>query len=147
MRRLMHLSLAVFCALLATVPAAMAAGAASVQALLISASKGKGASDPRLADYEATLKRTLPFDTFKLMGQGSAAVSGGNSNAAIGLPGGHRLQVSGGDRAGNGIKVRVEWTSGGREVMNTSLVLQPGIPAVLGRGGDGEVPVVLLIAR
>lgn len=146
MRRLIHLSLAVFCALLATAPAALAADA-SVQALLISASKGKGASDPRLADYEATLKRTLPFDTFKLAGQGSASVSGGESSAAISLPGGHRLQLHGGDRAGNGIKVRVAWTSGGREVMNTSLVLQPGIPAVLGRGGDGEVPVVLLIAR
>lgn len=147
MRRLIHLTLALFLGVLAAAPAALAADSASVQALLVFASKGKGASDARLAEYEATLKRTLPFDTFKLAGQGSASVSGPNSTARISLGSGHQLQLSGGDRAGKGIKVRVEWTSGGRELMNTSLVLQPGIPAVLGRGGDGEVPVVLLIAK
>jgi hypothetical protein len=147
MRRLIHLTLTLVLGLFLSASIARAADGASVQALLISASKGKGASDPRLAEFEATLKRTLPFDTFKLTAQGSASVSGSNSSASIALAGGHRLQLTGGERSGNGIKVRVEWTSGGREVMNTALVLQPGIPAVLGRGGDGEVPVVLLIAR
>ena len=147
MRRLIHLTLALVLGVFATAPVALAADGASVQALMITASKGKGGSDPRLAEYEATLKRTLPFDTFKLTGQGSASVSGNNSTATISLPGGHRLKLTGGDRAGDGIKVRIEWTSGGKELMNTALVLQAGIPAVLGRGGDGEVPVVLLIAR
>lgn len=146
MRRLIQITLALLLGLIATSPFALAADGVSVQALLISASKGKGGSDPRLAEYEATLKRTLPFDTFKLTGQGSASLPG-NGSATISLSGGHRLQLTGGGRAGSGIKVRVEWTGGGREIMNTSLVLQPGIPAVLGRGGDGEVPVVLLIAR
>ena len=147
MRRLIHLTLALVLGLAALSSAARAADGASIQALLIIASKGKGASDPRLAEYEATLKRTLRFDTFKLAGQGSASVAGNNSSATITLGGGHRLQLRGGDRAGSGIRVRVEWTNGGREMMNTSLTLQPGIPAVLGSGGDGEVPVVLVIAR
>jgi hypothetical protein len=147
MRRLIHLILALVLAVVLTARAARAAEGASVQALLIIAAKGKGGSDPRLAEYEATLKRTLRFDTFKLAGQGSAAVSGGNSNASINLGGGHRVQIGGGDRAGAGIRVRVTWTNGSREMMNTSLTLQPGIPAVLGSGGDGEVPVVLVIAR
>lgn len=145
MRRLIQLTLALLLGALVTAPLARAADGASIRALLISASKGNGASDPRLAEYVPTLKRTLAFDTFKLVGQGSATV--GNSAAAIALSGGHRLQLSGGERSGDGIKVRVEWTSGGREVISTSLTLQPGVPAVLGRGGEGEVPVVLLIAR
>ncbi|MES2692145.1 MAG: hypothetical protein V4773_01645 [Verrucomicrobiota bacterium] len=144
MRRLIHLTFALFLGLAVLSPAVRAAEGVAVQALLITASNGKGGSDPRLAEYEANLKRSLRFDTFKLVGQGSANVAG---NATIGLPGGHRLQLSGGERAGNGLKVRVEWTQGGRELMNTQLTLQPGIPAILGRGGEGEAPVVLLIAR
>ena len=146
MRRLIPFTLALCLGLIATGLAAPAQNA-SIHALLIIAAKGKGNSDPRLAEYEATLRRTLRFDTFKLAGQGSASVSGANSRASISLGSGHKLQLSGGDRAGGGIRVRVEWTHGGREVMNTALTLQPGIPAVLGSGGDGEVPVVLVIAR
>jgi hypothetical protein len=130
----------------AIAPSALAADSASVQALLITASKGGGGSDPALAPYEATLKRTLPFDTFRLAGQGSASVSG-NGRATISLPGGHRVELSGGDRGGGGIKVNVEWKKGGEVVMATALTLRPGVPAVLGRGGDGDVPVVLLVAR
>lgn len=145
MRRLIHLMLALWLGVVATSAAALAADGASVQALLISASKGKGGSDPRLAEYESTLKRTLPFDTFKLVSQGSAAVAGGGKGT-ISL-GGHRLELSGGERTGGGIKVRVEWTQGGRTLMNTEFTLQPGVPVVMGRGGEGEVPVMLLIAK
>lgn len=145
MRRLIHLTLALLLGL-GALSSALAAEGTSVRALLINASKGKGASDPQLAEYVPTLKRTLPFDTFHLAGQGTASVSGQGSGS-IGLPGGHRVQLSGGGRDGGGIKVRVEWTRGGETMMNTTLVLQPGIPAVLGRAGDGEVPVVLLVAR
>lgn len=145
MRRLIHLTLALVLGLAFT-SAAHAADGASVRALLISASKGKGASDPQLAEYVGTLKSTLPFDTFKLSGQGSASVSG-QGTATISLPGGHRVQLSEGSRSGDAIKVKVEWTQGNRQIMSTALTLQSGVPAVLGRGGEGEVPVVLLIAR
>lgn len=146
MRRLIHLTLALALAALAFPGAAVAADTTSVRALLINASKGGGGSDPRLAPYEATLKRTLPFDTFKLAGQGSANLAGGG-DAAISLGGGHRIELAAGEKSGRGIRVRVEWTHNGRTVMATSLTLQPGVPAVLGRGGEGEVPVVLVIAK
>ncbi len=147
MRRLTYLMLALLLfGVLAMSPGAFAADRASVHALLISASKGKGGSDPRLASYEATLKRTLPFDTFKLVSEGSASVSG-SGKSALSLSGGHRLELSGGERAGGGIKVRVEWTQGGRTLMNTEFTLKAGVPVVMGRGGEGEVPVVLLIAK
>lgn len=125
-----------------------AADSASVQALLISASNAKGGSDPKLASYEATLRRNLPFNTFKLTGEGSASVaSGGKSSLALGR--GHQLELQHERGKGGGIHLKVQWTSGNKTVINTSLTLQPGVPAVLGRRGDddGEVPVVLLIAR
>lgn len=146
MRRLIQPMLAVLLGVFVLPSATYAADSVSVHAILITASKGKGGSDPRLADYEATLRRTLPFDSFKFAGEGSASVSGGG-RATVSLGGGHRLELSSGDRAGSGVKVRVQWTNGGREVLSTSLTLQPGVPAVLGRGGEGEVPVILLIAK
>lgn len=147
MRRMILVTLVAVFLAAAAGGTARAAGSVGVQALLVLASKGPGGSDPRLAEYEATLKRTLRFDTFKLAGQGTAALGGGKDGATVALGGGHRLQLSGGERSGGGIKVRVTWTNGSREMMNTSLTLRPGIPAVLGSGGDGEVPVVLVIAR
>ncbi len=129
-------------------PAATAADGASVNALLITASNQKGGSDRRLAAYEATLRRNLPFDTFRLAGEGSARVGAGG-RASISLGRGHQLALQSEAGRGAGIRLKVDWTSGGKTLMSTSLTLQPGVPAVLGRrgGDDGEVPVVLLIAR
>ena len=119
----------------------------SVHALLITASNRKGGSDPKLADYESTLRRNLPFDTFRLTGEGSTAIAGGG-RATISLGRGHRLELES-EKGGGGIRLKVQWMNGNKSVMSTSLTLRPGVPAVLGRrGGDeGEVPVVLLIAR
>lgn len=129
-------------------PRGAAADGASVQALLISASNQKGASDPRLSDYESTLRRNLPFDTFRLSGQGTATVTAGG-RAGIALARGHRLELTSEPGGGPGIHLKVQWLNGNATVMSTSLTLKPGIPAVLGRrgGDDSEVPVVLLIAR
>ena len=124
-----------------------AADSTSVHALLISASNQKGGSDPKLAGYESTLRRNLPFDTFRLTGEGSTSIaSGGSSSLALGR--GHRLELQS-EKGGGGIRLKVQWMNGNKVVMNTTLTLQPGVPAVLGRrGGDeGEVPVVLVIAK
>jgi hypothetical protein len=125
-----------------------AADGASVHALLISASNQKGGSDPKLATHESTLRRNLPFDTFRLTGEGSASVAAGG-RASLSLGRGHRLELQSEKGGGPGIRLKVEWLNGDKTVMSTSLTLQPGVPAVLGRrGGDeGEVPVVLVIAK
>lgn len=126
---------------------AVAADGASVDAILIIASTQKGNSDPRLAKYEATLRGNLPFESFRFAGEGAATVSaGGRSTLTLGR--GHRLELEGEKSSGRGIRVKVRWLDGGRELMETLLVLQPGVPALLGRrGGEAEVPVVLVIAR
>jgi hypothetical protein len=138
-------SLALLCAFLPA--SARSADGTSVHALLISASNAKGGSDPKLAAYESTLRRNLPLTTFRLVGEGNAAVpSGGKSTVALGR--GHRLELQN-EKGGGGIRLKVQWTNGAKTLINTSLILQPGVPAVLGRRGDddGEVPVILLIAR
>ena len=125
-----------------------AADSTSVHALLISASNQKGRVDPKLAEYESTLRRNLPFDTFSLTGEGSIAIAaGGSSSIALGR--GHRLELQSEKGGDSGIRMKVQWMNGGKVVMNTTLTLQPGVPAVLGRrGGDEkEVPVVLVIAK
>lgn len=129
-------------------PCLQAAGGASVQALLITASNQKGRSDPRLANYEATLRRNLPFDTYRLAGEATTAIPA-DGRGTVSLGQGHRLELQSEKGGGPGIRLKVQWMNGNRTVLTTSLTLQPGVPAVLGRrgGDDGEVPVVLLIAR
>jgi len=128
--------------------AAHAAAGASVHALLISASNRKGAPDPKLAEYETTLRRNLPLNTFRLTGEGSVTIAvGGQASLTLGQ--GHRLELQSEKGGGPGIRLKVQWMHGDKGVMNTALTLQPGVPAVLGRrgGDDGEVPVVLLVAK
>jgi hypothetical protein len=145
--RIIHPTLAAIVMFCALGLRCIAADETAVQALLISASNQKGGSDPKLAAYENTLRRNLPFDTFRLIGEGTASVSAGK-RSALSLGRGHRLELQRESGGGSGIRIAVEWKNGDKVVMSTSLTLQPGVPAVLGRRGDeGEVPVVLVIAR
>ncbi len=145
--RLIQHTLALVLTIIALTPDVRAADGGSVRALLIGASNQKGGSDPKLAEYEATLRRNLPFDTFRLTGEGATTIASGG-RASISLGQGHRLELES-EKGANGIHLKVQWMNGSKSVMSTSLTLKPGVPAVLGRrGGDeGEVPVVLLIAR
>ena len=146
--RIIQTGFIIFLAALVAPPSARAAGSSSVHALLISASNQKGAADPRLAPYEATLRRNLPFESFRYVDEGSAAVAG-SAPATLSLGRSHRLELAGERSSGRGIRVSVKWFDGSRELLSTTLVLQPGVPAVLGRrgGNEAEVPVVILTAR
>jgi len=125
-----------------------AADNVEVSALLVSASKQPGPSDPRLKPYESTLRRILRFESFKLLGQGRTSINPpGKGDVSLGA--GHSLLVEA--EAGNGGEhVRVAWRQGGRTLMRTGLVLRPGVPAVLGgpgTGQGGDVYAVIVIAR
>lgn len=142
--------LALSCALLFVLaPFVRAAGENSVHALLIAASNEKGETDRRLAQYEPTLKRILRFESFRLVGEGSADVPASGSGS-ISLGRGHRLELEGENSGGRGVRVKIRWIADGRQVMDTGLSLRPGVPAVLGgpeTGRSGEVYAVLLIGR
>ncbi|MGH7945808.1 MAG: hypothetical protein ACREH8_06590 [Opitutaceae bacterium] len=127
---------------------ARAADGASVHAILIIASEEKAPADRRLAPYEATLQRNLPESSFRFVADGSVAISGHKSRASISLDG-HRIELEGGSKDGDGILVKVRWRKGKNVVMNNAFTFQPGVPIVLGQrpGGNGDVPIVILVAK
>ena len=122
---------------------------AGIQAILISASNERGETDRRLAPYESTLRRILRFEGFRFLGEDSTVLAvGGRDSLSIGD--GQRLDLETDRVEGRAIHVRVRWTAGGRTLMNTGLVLNAGVPAVLGgpsTGNRGEVYAVILVGR
>jgi len=127
---------------------ARAAESTSIHALLIMASNKKAPGDPKVAPYEAELQRNFPESSFRLVGEGSASVSG-TTPAKIDLSQGNRLEFASEKRESDGIHLKVRWTTGNKNDINGSFVLQPGIPLVLLRrpADDGEVPIILVIAK
>ena len=126
-----------------------AADQASVHVILITASKEKAPADQRLAPYEATLQRNLPESSFRFAAENKASLAGKNSRASITLAGGHRVELEGGAKDADGISIKVRWLHGKAVVMTNAFTFQPGVPIVLGQRSkdDGEVPIVILIAR
>ncbi|MDP1579349.1 MAG: hypothetical protein Q8M02_03665 [Candidatus Didemnitutus sp.] len=142
--RSLLLSLCAFGALCAALPAARAA---NLHAVLITASNESGPTDPRLANYEVTLRRVLRFKSYTYQGSDSTRTEKQRSSELI-IGQGHELQVETGD---DPLSLRIRWSSGSRTLMNTGLTLRAGVPAVLGgpRTGkaEGEVYAVILVAR
>ncbi len=153
--RIIPLTLALVLAAVALSPAAPAAPApksaksaksVTVHAILITASNKKGGIDRKLAPYEAGLLDNLKFDTFRYVTEGTASLPNGG-RATITFAGNHRLELE--DDPGEGLSLKVFWMNGSEVVLRTTLTLNPGVPAVLSRRSakDGDVPVILLIAR
>lgn len=136
--RIIHLALAAL--LLAIAPAASyAAGAStSVRAIAFIASNDRGGTDSRLAPYESVLRGNLPFQSFRYVGESSAAVSPGGT-ASLSLPNGTRVQLQG--DAGGTVRVH----RGGAVI-----TVAPGRPAVFMAGpptGKGEASGVIVMTQ
>jgi hypothetical protein len=131
-------------ALLAALPAALTAagGPTSVHAIMIVASNEKGGTDPKLAPYEANLKRILRFESYRAVAEGSASVAPGG-DATVSLTRGHRIELK-----SEGGAVRATWFDGNRKVI--ALTLPPGKPSILGGppwGDKGEVCAVIIVPQ
>lgn len=129
--------------------AARTADSANIRGILISASNESGETDRRLAPYEPTLRRILRFESYRFLGDDSASLEV-PAKGSLSIGDGHELEVSTEKSDGKSIHVKVRWSAGGRTLMNTGLVLRPGIPAVLGgpsTGNKGEVFAVILVGR
>lgn len=128
---------------------AAAAERASITGILISASNEPGASDGRLAAYESTLKRILRFESFRHLGDDRKSLAPSES-ALLALGYEHQVEVTSENSDGKVVHLRIRWQQGGRTLMNTTLLLRPGVPAVLGgpsTGKKGEVFAVILVGR
>lgn len=129
--------------------AARADERASLQGILLSASNEPGQTDRRLAPYEPTLRRILRFESYRFLGEGGTSLDI-PASGSLSVGDGHELEVTTERSDGKSVHVKVRWTAGGRTLMNTGLVLRPGVPAVLGgpsTGNKGEVYAVILIGR
>lgn len=138
-------------ALMLTVTACCALRAAertSLRAILVAASNEKGASDRRLAAYEPTLRSILRFESYRFLGEGSAALAV-PAEGTLSLGQGHRLEIETEASEKGAIRLRVAWYDGGQILMRTVISQRPGVPSVLGgpRRGDGEVYAVIVIGR
>ena len=147
--RIIHLTLAL--AVLAGIvqpKITYAADGASIHAILITASNAKTPPDARLAPYETALQRNLPESSFRYVGEGSASLAG-NGRAIITLGQGHRVELERDSGAGDRVRMKLQWMNGSAAVMSTTVALPRGVPVVLGRrpSGDGDVPIVLVMAR
>ncbi|AOS45770.1 hypothetical protein Verru16b_02858 [Lacunisphaera limnophila] len=121
----------------------------SLQGILLTASNAAGQTDRRLAPYEPTLRRILRFESYQYVGADNASVDV-PATGSLALGDGHELEVTTERSDGKSVHLKVRWTAGGRTLMNTGLVLRPGVPAVLGgpsTGNKGEVYAVILIGR
>ena len=130
-------------------PVLQAADRASVQGILIIASNDPGKTDRRLSSYEPTLRRILRFESYQFVGDDNASLAI-PASGSLSLGNGHDLAITTESSEGKAVHLKVRWTSGGRTLMNTGLVLRPGIPAVLGgpaTGNKGEVYAVILVGR
>lgn len=112
-----------------------AADATSVRAIAFVASNQKGPSDRRLAPYEGTLRSNLRFESFRYVGESSAAVPR-DGKASLSVPGGGRLELQA-DKTGT-----VEVRRGG-----TVVTVSRGHPAVFmgGPAGGGGVSGVIVL--
>ncbi len=126
-----------------------AAERASFQGILISASNEPGQTDRRLEQYEPTLRKILRFESYRHLGDDSTSLDI-PAQGSLSLGAGHSLEIATESSDGKAIHVKVRWITGGRTLMNTGLVLRPGVPAVLGgpsTGNRGEVYAVILVGR
>jgi hypothetical protein len=148
MKTVLRLSL-LFALLGMLFPALRAADRASVQGILIIASNEPGKTDRRLASYEPTLRQILRFESYQFVGDDSTSLDI-PASGKLSLGSGHELAITTEGSDGRSVHLKVRWTSGGRTLMSTGLVLRPGVPAVLGgprTGTKGEVYAVILVGR
>jgi hypothetical protein len=124
--------------------AAHAAGPVGVRGILISASNESGASDGRLAAYEANLKRILRFESFRYLGEDSASL-GVPANGSLSLGNGQQVSLTTESTDGKTVLLKVRWGS-----VRHEYVLQRGSTTVLGGSGTGkkgEVYAVILVGK
>lgn len=122
----------------------------SVSATLILASSEEGGTDPALQSFDRNLRRVFPsYKSYKLQGSSKTGVEmPGNANITLG--GGHVLALSAQPGSGGKVRMSVRWTNGRRLLIETTLNMTKGVPAILGGPSSpsqhGNL-IVVLVAR
>ena len=83
------------------------------------------------------------------MGDDNASL-GASEKGHLSLGEGHELEIETESSEGKSVRLKIRWVRNGRVLMNTGLILRPGVPAVIGgpsTGNKSEVYAVILIGR
>ena len=104
---------------------------ANVSATLIFASNQGNSFDPALKAYESNLKRLFKYSSYKSQGRSVAQINL-PGNSTINLGSGHKLTLNA--QAGDKGKIRLSarWSDGRRNLINTTINMSKGSPAILG---------------
>ena len=119
----------------------------SLQATLVLASNSDAAPDRSLGSLDGALRRLFKFKHYKRLGSArtTTALPG---KATMQLGHGNVLAVDVEDAGGGTLRAKVRWTKGSQGVLNTTVVLRKGTPAMLGGAShDGGKLIVALTAR
>ena len=122
-------------------------GGKSLQAVLVLASNKDAPADRDLGSLDGLLRRVLKFKHYEHLGSArTTAKVPGKTTLKVGH--GNVLAVDLSDAGGGKVRAAVRWTKGGKGVVNTTVVLSPGTPAILGGASHaGGKLVVALTAR
>ena len=116
----------------------------TVHAILVVGSNQGGKSDPRLSRYESNLKGILHVASFRVIGEGSAAVAApGKGTVSFGS--GQSLDVQAEKSDGKGVYLRVNWREGGRSVIDNGRDMAPGVPMILAGKASGNADEVFAV--
>ena len=117
----------------------------TIQAMLISASNEAGETDARLSDYESNLKRTLRFERFSFLGEGSTRINM-PGDAEIDLPQNQSVRVEAAYYGEREVWLRVIWMDGGRQFMNVVYAKwRRGQPIVVGGASRGGQNLAIIV--
>ena len=137
MRIIKFLYLAAMLVLLSSAIVAAENGRITAHAILVVGSNQSAKSDPRLARYEPNLRRILHLESFRLVGENSAAFAQlGKGTISVGS--GQSLELQSEKSDGKGIYLRVKWRNGDRTVINNGNEMSPGVPTIFIDGAAGK---------
>ncbi len=124
-----------------------AAKKVSFSGTMILASNESGPTDAQLKKYEGKLRRLFKFKRYRHFGHGGASIEI-PGKAAFSLGNGYRMQVDVSPAPKNQIRAGVRWVKGKRNLINTVLVMQKGVPTILGGPShEGGNLIVILEAN
>ena len=142
-------SLLGICLCLLSAPYDAMAGAprpTNLQAVLVLASSEARSSDKRLHKLQPHLRELFNFASYRHIAESRATLPP-SGKVVLDLDKSYRLEVESSPADGDRIRVRVRWSDRAQVLLNTTLILTRGTPALLGgpaaRRGKGRMMLVL----
>ena len=113
-------------------------------ALLIHASNEPSAQDLRLEKVEYRLRRIFGFTFYKHYGE-ATMTSPLPGRFTLSMGHGNSLSISASGAKKGRVEAKIEWTSGGNTMLNTTVVMTRGTPVILGGGQQDNGTLIVAI--